>query len=101
MERAYGLDVPRTLEDVCDPRRLALLVYDMQVGIVDQVPDARPTIAGVQQVLAAAREAGVRTFFSRHMSLPKQLMGSSQLRTAWPGLATGPARRGGAVTVPA
>jgi len=33
MKQAFGLDIPRTLEDVCDPRRLALLVYDMQVGI--------------------------------------------------------------------
>jgi nicotinamidase-related amidase len=86
MERAYGLDIPRTLEDVCDPRRLALLVYDMQVGIVEHVPEPRATIARVGQVLAAARECGVRTFFSRHMSLPKELMGVSQLRTAmaWP-----------------
>ena len=82
MERAYGLEIPRTLEDACDPRRLALLVYDMQVGIVEHVPNAQATIAKVQAVLAVAREAGVRTFFSRHMSLPKELMGVSQLRTA-------------------
>jgi nicotinamidase-related amidase len=82
MEHAYDLEVPRTLEDVCDPRRLALLVYDMQVGIVEQVPDAQASIARVRQVLGAAREAGIRTFFSRHMSLPKELMGVSQLRTA-------------------
>jgi biuret amidohydrolase len=82
MERAYDLEVPRTLEDVCDPRRLALLVYDMQVGIVEHVPNPQATIAKVQSVLSAAREAGVRTFFSRHMSLPRELMGVSQLRTA-------------------
>src|SRR5918911_1190382 len=82
MERAYGLEVPRTLEDVCDPRRLALLVYDMQVGIVEHVPNPQATIAKVQAVLAVAREAGVRTFFSRHLSLPKELMGVSQHRTA-------------------
>ncbi len=34
MEHGFGLDIPRTLEEVCDPRRMALLVYDMQVGIV-------------------------------------------------------------------
>lgn len=32
MERAYGLDIPRTLEGVCDPQKMALLVYDMQDG---------------------------------------------------------------------
>jgi biuret amidohydrolase len=82
MERAYGLEVPRTLEDACDPRRLALLVYDMQAGIVEHVPEPQATVARVTEVLAAARACGVRTFFSRHMSLPKELMGVSQLRTA-------------------
>jgi biuret amidohydrolase len=82
MEHASGLDVPRTLEDACDPRRLALLVYDMQVGIVERVPDPRATIDKVRAALTVARELGVRTFFSRHMSLPKGLMGVSQLRTA-------------------
>ena len=37
MHRAFGLDIPQTLEDVCDPTRLALVVYDMQVGIVNQI----------------------------------------------------------------
>src|SRR6266478_9487561 len=36
----------------------------------------------VLKVLTAAREAGVRVFFSRHLSLPKELMGVFQLRTA-------------------
>jgi hypothetical protein len=31
MERAFGLTIPQSLEEVCDPVRLALLVYDMQV----------------------------------------------------------------------
>jgi nicotinamidase-related amidase len=33
-------------------------------------------------VLDAARKAGVRVYFTRHMSLPAELMGVSQLRTA-------------------
>jgi isochorismate hydrolase len=37
MERAFGLDIPHTLAEVCDPRRTGLLVYDMQVGIVSQI----------------------------------------------------------------
>jgi hypothetical protein len=31
MKTAFGLNIPQTLEDVCDPRRTALLVYGMQV----------------------------------------------------------------------
>jgi biuret amidohydrolase len=89
MERAYGLEIPRTLEEVCDPRRLALLVYDMQEGIFTQAPGLRAVIPQVAGALEAARQAGVRTIFTRHMSLPKELMGVSQLRTAmaWQGAA--------------
>ncbi len=38
MEHAFGLNIPRTLEEVCNPKRMALLVYDMQVGILSQLP---------------------------------------------------------------
>jgi biuret amidohydrolase len=82
MEHAYGLDIPRTLEEACDPKRMALLVYDMQVGIVSQLPNGPEIVARVAEVLRAAREGGFRVFFSRYMSLPKELMGVSQLRRA-------------------
>jgi biuret amidohydrolase len=82
VEHAFGLDIPLTLEEVCDPRRLALIVHDMQVGIVGQIADGPPVTAAVAAVLDAARSAGVRVFFTRHMSLPNELAGSSQLRTA-------------------
>ena len=42
MQRAFGLNIPQTLEEVCDPNRLALIVYDMQVGIVKQIDHAKP-----------------------------------------------------------
>jgi hypothetical protein len=82
VHRAFGLDIPQTLEDVCDPTRLALIVYDMQVGIVNQIKNGPEITNKVLQVLEAARGAGIRVFFTRHMSLPKELMGVSQLRTA-------------------
>jgi biuret amidohydrolase len=82
LEKAFGLNIPRTLEEVCDPRRMALLVYDMQVGIVSQLPHGPEITARVAEVLRAAREGGFPVFFSRHMSLPKQLMGLFQTRQA-------------------
>jgi nicotinamidase-related amidase len=82
MQRAFGLNIPQTLEDVCDPARLALLVYDMQVGIVKQIEHGQQITHKVLQVLDAARSARIRVFFTRHMSLPKELMGVSQLRMA-------------------
>jgi nicotinamidase-related amidase len=82
MQRAFGLDIPQTLDDICDPKRLALIVYDMQVGIVKQIANGPQITNKVVQVLTAARQAGIRVFFTRHMSLPKELMGISQFRTA-------------------
>ena len=82
MEHAFGLDIPRALGEVCDPKRVALLVYDMQVGIVSQIKNGREITARVTKVLEAARKAGIRVFFTRHMSLPRELMGISQLRMA-------------------
>ena len=82
MQQAFGLTVPRTLEDVCNPRDLALVVYDMQVGIVRQVPNGAEVIARVKEVLELARACGVRVFFTRHLSLPRELMGSFQYRMA-------------------
>ena len=82
MQRAFGLNIRQTLEDVCDPTSLALIVYDMQVGIVSQIENGRQITDRVIQVLEAARKAGIRVFFTRHMSLPRNLMGAFQFRTA-------------------
>jgi biuret amidohydrolase len=82
MQRVFGLSIRQTLEDVCDPASLALVVYDMQVGIVSQVKNGREITERVVQVIEAARKAGIRIFFTRHMSLPKELMGAFQFRTA-------------------
>jgi nicotinamidase-related amidase len=82
MQCAFGLNIPQTLEDVCDPASLALIVYDMQVEIVKQIQNGRDITDRVRQVLEAARGAGIRVIFTRHMSLPKELMGAFQFRTA-------------------
>src|SRR5262249_54589069 len=88
MKQALGMEIARTLEDVCNPRHLALLVYDMQVGIKSQIKEGDVIAARVRQALDAARAARVRVFFTRHMSLPKELMGAFQYRMAmaWQGV---------------
>lgn len=82
MKRVHGLDIPQTLEEVCDPQRLALVVYDMQVGILRQLKNPEAIVARVSDVLKAARGAGVRVFFMRHVSLPRELMGAFAYRMA-------------------
>jgi len=82
MKKAYGFNIPQTIEEVCDPQRVALLVYDMQVGILSQIANPHEITRQVLKVLTVARDAGVRVFFSRHLSLPKELMGMFQYRMA-------------------
>jgi nicotinamidase-related amidase len=82
MKTAYGISIPQTLEEVCDPQRVALLVYDMQIGILSQIKNPDQITRQTLKVLTAARDAGVRIFFSRHLSLPKELMGMLQFRMA-------------------
>jgi biuret amidohydrolase len=82
MKHIYGLDIPTTLDDVCDPRRMALLVYDMQVGICNQIKTGNRIVAQVGRALSAARATGMRVVFTRHLSLPKAWMGVTQFRMA-------------------
>ena len=57
----------------------------MQVGILGQIADRERVVAQVARVLEAARAASVRTVFMRHVTLPTELMGASQMRMwmAW------------------
>jgi biuret amidohydrolase len=82
MEKAFGLEIPENLEDACELNRAALLVYDMQVGIFSQLSNGAIIKTQVVKVLQTAREVGLRVFFMRHMSLPKELSGVFQLKTA-------------------
>ena len=62
---------------------MALIVYDMQAGVLRQLSDGGAgAVERVSQLLTAARAGGYPVFFTRHMSLPVRLMGRTQLRTA-------------------
>ncbi|KUM28385.1 isochorismatase [Mesorhizobium loti] len=77
-----GVEIATSLAEWCDPRRMALVVYDMQIGICRQVAGAAAIIERTGTVLEAARSAGMRVAFTRHLSLPLKWMGATQLRTA-------------------
>ena len=82
MQEFAGIKISQSLEEIISPQNTALVVYDMQVGIAGQIKNGQEITEKVSRILAAARAAGVRTFFTRHMSLPKELMGAFQYRTA-------------------
>jgi nicotinamidase-related amidase len=82
MDRFNDLDIPESLDDALRPATLALVVYDMQVGVLSQIAHGDRVLANVLRVLAAARERRVRTVFMRHFSMPTELAGVFQLRQA-------------------
>jgi biuret amidohydrolase len=82
MRRRFSQDIPETVQDACDPATMAVIVYDMQVGVLRQLPGGAETTGRVSRVLTAARAGGYPVFYTRHMSLPPRLMGTAQLRTA-------------------
>ena len=65
MERAFGLNIPQTLNDVCDPTRLGLVVYDMQVGIVKQIENGQQITDRVLQVLDCNEHMGQLVAYAR------------------------------------
>jgi biuret amidohydrolase len=88
MQQAFGLDIPQTLDEVCNPTSLALVVYDMQIGIVNQIANGREITERVVQVVEAARKAGIRIFFTRHYVPTKGTDGGISVAHGH-GLATG------------
>jgi nicotinamidase-related amidase len=82
VKQFHGLSIPSALEELCEPRRTALLVYDMQVGICSQIREGARVVERCAVALAAARHAGMRVVFTRHLSCPKNWMGATQLRSA-------------------
>jgi len=80
VKSAHGLSIPATLAEAVRPDSTALIVYDMQVGILRQLKAGPDVLARVLEVLELARSTGVRIFFMRHMSLPKKLAGVFQTR---------------------
>jgi nicotinamidase-related amidase len=82
MKSAFGISIPENLAEIADPDRCGLIIYDMQVGIVPQVPDGRQVLENCVRLLASAREADMRVFYTRHTFLPNRAAGTGQLRRA-------------------
>jgi nicotinamidase-related amidase len=80
VKNAHGLAIPATLAEAVRPDTTALIVYDMQGGILRQLKHGPDVLTRVLKVLELARAAGVRIYFMRHMSLPKKLAGVFQTR---------------------
>jgi nicotinamidase-related amidase len=80
VHRHRGLEVPATLAEACRPTRTALVLYDLQEGILRQIAERDRVLERAAALLQAARQAEVRVVFVRHVTLPVQLMGMAQMR---------------------
>ncbi|HET9157005.1 MAG TPA: cysteine hydrolase, partial [Myxococcaceae bacterium] len=82
MDTSFGPSIPETLEELCAPSRAALLVNDMQAGIVSQLPTGDVIVERVGTLVRSARAAGMRIVYSRHYNVPLGWAGVGQLRMA-------------------
>ncbi|HEY1416687.1 MAG TPA: cysteine hydrolase [Myxococcaceae bacterium] len=82
MDRSAQVSIPESLEEICAPSRAALLVYDMQAGIVSQIAGGETVVERVATLIRSARAAGMRIVYSRHYNVPLAWAGTGQLRMA-------------------
>ena len=82
MQQANGVAVPETVAEMCSPSSTAVLVYDVQVGILSHVQDRDGVIGRIRAVITAARAAHVPVVYVRHVSVPPTHMGVAALRAA-------------------
>jgi biuret amidohydrolase len=82
MQHAFGMAVPESVAEMCQPPRSAVLVYDAQVGILAHVQDRAAVLSQIRRVVDAARGAGVPVLYVRHVSVPPSHMGVGALRAA-------------------
>jgi biuret amidohydrolase len=82
MKNAFGLNVPENLQDIMRSTACALIVYDMQAGIVPQISSGLEVQKQCILLVNAARKAGLRIFHTRHFFLPPAAAGVAQLRRA-------------------
>jgi biuret amidohydrolase len=82
VQRAFGLDVPDSVAEMCRPAAAGVLVYDAQVGILPHVKDGDVLVGRIREIVDAARAADVPVFYVRHVSLPPTHLGVGALRTA-------------------
>jgi nicotinamidase-related amidase len=80
MDRSTAVSIPESLEEICATSRAALLVYDMQAGIVSQLADGGAIVERVGMLIRSARAAGMRVVYSRHYNVPLAWAGVGQAR---------------------
>jgi nicotinamidase-related amidase len=69
----HGFGVPLTPTDFLDPRRVALVMWDMQKGLAGRARDVGRLQANAHRLLEAAERARIPVIWSRHVLPPLEL----------------------------
>jgi len=59
-----GKKIPQTLEEMVDPKRTALLLWDMEYAIAPNAFNFKEIAGNLKTLAASARQAGVQVFYS-------------------------------------
>jgi nicotinamidase-related amidase len=72
-----GKQIPNALEEIVDPRRTALLLWDMEYAIAPNAFNYKDIAANLKMLASVARQAGVQVFYSvqTHFDLRKEEAG--------------------------
>ena len=72
--------VPATFDDLVEPSRTALIMWDFQKGLAVRAHNVEPMVENAKKLLAAADAAGVFVVWSRHTHPPLDLVSGPWLR---------------------
>ena len=64
-----GKKMPNTLEEILDPKRTALLLWDMEYAIAPNAFNFKEIAANLKMLASVARQAGVQVFYSVQVPL--------------------------------
>lgn len=73
MSKRERLPLPRRIEDFLDPRRAALVMWDMQKGLAGRAPNVASIRDNALKLLETAERAGMPVVWSRHILPPIEL----------------------------
>ncbi len=68
MQEVAGKKIPDTLEEIIDPKRTALLLWDMEYAIAPNAFNFKEMVPKLKDLSALARKIGVPVFYSQQIA---------------------------------
>jgi nicotinamidase-related amidase len=68
MQEVAGKKIPDALEEIIDPRRTALLIWDMEYAIAPNAFNFKEMVPKLKELSTLARKVGVAVFYSQQIA---------------------------------